>query len=884
MAIKPHLFLNNPRGQKRNFNAQRAIKSPDIPDKAPEVYRSQKDKLLQCLNTFYARLNTRLQERTLELPAHLEYIEVHLFSIFNNNDTFKTKTRFKEFGLIPVLYRNFNQSVIFAINNHDKFQRFVNILEQFIQSQDNVSPKGTPYSIATIIYDFEFLSTEKIAGFYSNNLIISLVNRNKDIGREYDSIHASLLDHLDTLKLSGNIDNFASDEHSTIEIKNISVEQVGILAKNFDIIFKIHSLRMPTIRENEYNIPELTWNITIDPPQTGVIIGVIDNGVRRIQPLENIILDSILDITNTANPDPTRTTHTHGTVVASLAAVGADIFDTTKIHFTADAFIMPIKILDANDGSFNIYDIERVITSAAREGVKIFNLSVCGTGIGYNSTVSEYAYLLDKLTYNLDILIFIATGNLDEEDINAMHNDVVLDFHSYPNHFYNPNELSDQHACEATNICIPSESYNNVTVGAIADNYQQNSLTDLTPLKELPAYYTRKHYINPLQKINGTNFQDSQKNKNLNKPDIVMPGGDRRDAGAAMQVFGFGQNGNDFYNLDSGTSLAAPLAANIAAKILGQYNNLTMQSVKALILNSADPLVDSQFLEALELKIKEEESQSVFNLAYSRLEKNQKKVINSKFSAQSIYKSLIGFGTPSQEKALYSDSKSVTVVVQDVIPAKTYKVININIPEYLLDYSKDLPILNLEATLCYKFYPIWGNHLAYNPLHISFNYIKSSELDNPDRTAEIISDNKDEYFNQFYEDDMDDAAKGKARKKALGIKSELKSWSEDFFPPANKPFSNVQRLKLQINKNEIRKVNNQISLAVRCTYKPDLERETSNHLDQSLHEFSIALNISEKPNEELRDYDLYDSLLACNELNAIGELDLDNDLNIDLEV
>ena len=883
MANKPHLFLNNPRGQKKHFNASRTFKSPKIPDKAPEIYRNQKDKLFQCLNTFNARLNIRRQERTLEVPAHLEYIEVHFFSIFNNNDTFKTKTRFREFGLSPVLYRNFNQSVIFAIKDHDKFQRFIDVLEKFIQSQDNVSPKGKPYNIATIIYDFEFLSTEKIAGFYADDIIMSLVNRNTDIKKDFDSIYANLLHHLDNLRLKDVLDNYATDEHSTIEIKNISADQVDILAKNFDIIFKIQSLRMPTTRENEYNIPELTWNVTIDPPETGVIIGVIDNGVRRIRPLEHIILDSILDITNRANPDPTRATHTHGTVVASLAAVGTDLFNADKTHFVADAFIMPIKILDANDGYFNIYDIERVIRKAAREGVKIFNLSVCGTGIGYNSTVSEYAYLLDKLTYNLDILIFIAAGNLDEEDINAMHDDVNLDFHSYPNHFYNPNELSDQHACEATNICIPSESYNNITVGAIAENFQQDSLTDLTPLKDLPAYYTRKHYINPLQKINGTNFQDSQKNKNLSKPDIVMPGGDRRDRGAGMQVFGFGLNGNDFYNLDSGTSLATPLAANIAAKILGKYGDLSMQSVKALILNSAEPLVDCQFLDGLELKIKEEESQSVFNVAYSQLEKKQKTAINSKFSAESIYKSLIGFGTPRLEKALFSDSKSVTVVIQDVIPAKTYKVINIDIPEYLLNYSKDSAILNLEATLCYKFYPVWGNHLAYNPLHISFNYVKSSELDDPNRTAEILSNSKDQYFDQFYEDGMDDDAKRKARKRALGIKTELKSWSEDFYPPANKPFSNVQRLKLQINKNEISKVNNQISLAVRCTHKSELEQELLDHLAQRSHEFSIVLNISEKPNKELRNYDLYDELIACNELEAIGAMDLDNDLNVDLE-
>jgi subtilisin family serine protease len=884
MEKKPHLFLNNPRGQNKRFNATRKIDPQEIPDKAAEAYRPQKDKLAHSLRSFMNGLFMRRQERTIDVPAHLEFIEVHFFMIFSNNDNFQTKTRFKAFGLCPVLYRNFNQSVVFAITDHEKFQDFVDILQNYINSQDSVSPKNRSYSIATIIYDFEFLTTDKIGINYSNDLILSLVTRSADIKKDYDSILAGLFDHLDALKTGGEVDNYYSDEHSTIEIKNISPANVSILLKNFDIIFKIQSLRIPTIKEDEFNIPHLTWNVTIQPPENNIVIGILDNGVRVIRPLENIIVESNLDLTNRAYPNPTVANHPHGTVVASLAAVGVDLFDNDRNDFIADAYIMPIKVLDFNDGCFNIYDIESAIKKAYREGVKIFNLSVCGPTINYNSVVSEYAYLLDKLTYNLDILIFIAAGNLDESDIIAMNEaDNLTDLHRYPNHFYNPNQVSDYHACEATNICIPAESYNNITVGAIAENFRVGTLPDLTPLKELPAYYTRKHYINPLAKINGTNFQDSQKNKNLNKPDIVMPGGDRLDSNSGMQVFGFGLNGNDFYNLDSGTSFSAPLAANLAAKIMGKYADLTMQSIKALILNSANPLVDSSFLVDIEKKIKEDESQATFGIPFDDLDKKQKKAIHPKFSADTMYKNLVGFGTPQIEKALFSDDKSVTVIVQDIIPAKTYKVININIPEYLLKYSKSSAILYLDATLCYKFFPVWGNQLAYNPLHISFNFVNSKEDNNPGKTAEILSDSKHSYFDEFYEEGMTDKDKLKARRKALGIKADLKPWSEDFFPPANKPFSNVQQLSLQINKDEIHKTNNQISLAIRCTHKIDLEQELLDHLVQGAHEFSIALNISEKSNSELGAYKLYDELVACNSMDSIGQAAIDNDLNADLD-
>ena len=112
--------------------------------------------------------------------------------------------------------------------------------------------------------------------------------------------------------------------------------------------------------------------------------------------------------------------------------------------------------------------------------------------------------------------------------------------------------------CEATNLCMPGESFNNITVGAIAENLAPGTPTDLTELKELPAYYTRKHNFDYSKKINGSDFSRSQINRNINKPDIVMPGGDRLRQISAMQVLGFGDQG-DFYIKDSGTSLATPL-------------------------------------------------------------------------------------------------------------------------------------------------------------------------------------------------------------------------------------------------------------------------------------------------------------------------------------
>ncbi len=125
---------------------------------------------------------------------------------------------------------------------------------------------------------------------------------------------------------------------------------------------------------------------------------------------------------------------------------------------------------------------------------------------------------------------------------------------------------------------------------------------------------------------------------------------------------------------------------------------------------------------------------------------------------------------------------------------------------------------------------------------------------------------------------MDKKEKSKKRKKVLGIKSEMQSWSEDFYPKSNKPFSNVQSLEIKINTREIRKVKNQISLIIRSTCKTDLDKNITDLLKNTSHDFSIVMTISEKTNVELEDFDLYEELYNCNDLSIIAGLDIEPDI------
>ena len=663
--MKPHLLLNNPRGEQRRFDASRSFKKePERPTPAPSAYRPQKDKLGTSLGRFRRKRQQRAISRTLRVPTHIDYVRLDFFDIFYNHPVFKTKSRFRnDFGLVPVAYANFNQTVYFVIADEGKFATFLTLLQAFINSRDTVPPGGTPYAITTLIYDFEFLSTDQILqNRPEGDVILSLVNADDTIADSFETIFNQLIEHVRSLSREERSVEVFTDRMSTIEISNITREEVKAIANNFDIIYKIQSLRTPVIRPNQFNVPHLTWNIELAPPQKNVVIGVLDNGVRAIDPLRRILVNYNLDITNKSRPNPLQAAHPHGTVVASLAALGTGFFDTTRTDFTSSAYILPIKILNLTEGQFKVYDIISAIQMAIRKGVRIFNLSVTGPSKMYNEAVTEYAYLLDRLAYENDILIFIAAGNLDEETIEAMQADVSAglhrDFHVYPLHFYNPSKLSDHHSCEAINLAMPGESFNNITVGAIADNKISGPPSGLTPLKELPAYYTRKHYIDYTKRINGTEFRKSQINYNINKPDIVMPGGDRLGEAVGMQVFGFGDQGNDFYYKDSGTSLATPLAANLAARLVGLYPSLNMQSVKALIINSSTkPLSSSEFLDDLVADVRRNFSREKFGKAYTQLSAAEKKIVHEKINSDDLYQRLVGYGLPDEGKALYSDKQ-----------------------------------------------------------------------------------------------------------------------------------------------------------------------------------------------------------------------------------
>ena len=120
--------------------------------------------------------------------------------------------------------------------------------------------------------------------------------------------------------------------------------------------------------------------------------------------------------------------------------------------------------------------------------------------------------------------------------------------------------------------------------------------------------------------------------------------------------------------------------------------------------------------------------------------------------------------------------------------------------------------------------------------------------------------NAEEYASKRASDDKD----------RMAIKSSVGSWSDDFYPVSSKMFSNVQKMSLNISRDEIIKVQNQISIIFRCTGRE--------YLEGTNHPFSFVLTIEQKHSAELDGNSLYDSLEQVNIVEAIAQAALEAEL------
>lgn len=857
---KSHLFLKNEPGISLKFNRTRGRDSKENVSEEEKNYCRQRENFAHCRTQFEQELEKRHQARSREISVeHLDMLSIDFLKIADRE---LIENYCRSYGLSDLVYSNMNQTVLFAISDRERFNdAFMTQIGAFIAENNNA---GTNYKVLTLMAGFSYWSSEAMDPFGTakgdaDDVLLELTESSARTANKHQAIVKEMETYLDSKKIA-----YTQIETGVLyQLKFISKEDLEVLLDNFDIIHRIQSLYMTRVRPNALGEVERVSDASLNLLEGAPTIGVIDTGVLRLPVLEPILEQEGLDLVDKETPYPYEidlsSDSSHGTTVATLAAFGNNFYRNMDADVVdADAKIFSIKVQKGEIGLANIAAIKEAIIQAHQDyGVRIFNLSMSVRVKGYNQGVSTYAYVLDRLAYAYDLLIFISVGNLSVDDIEYMQSvaadpetsDKVKRFLKYPNHYYNPFVTLEETGChdgECMNLCEPSESMNNMSVGAIAESYNPNHGNHGLSLgREFPAYYSRKYHMDYNSLINGTRFKNNQKNKNLFKPDIVMPGGDQLDVESRMLILAPRMDGTGLkMEQNSGTSYATPLAANIAAKIVRRYPNLNMQSVKALMINSAEP-INEHYLNGTIHELK-----SLDNNSYPDVDRNEKTLLSKKYSAERLSKYISGHGVPNISKCIDSDDNRCTFVIEDTIVFDSHKVVNLNIPDYLLRYSKKGSVLTLTATLCYKFDPKRNSVLSYCPLHIAFNFGNSMNHDDPKKNAE-------EYATQRVAEDED----------RMAIKSDVGAWSDDFFPLSSKMFSNVQKMSLNMSRDEIEKVQNQISIIFRCSGRDWLVGQS--------YPFSFVLTIEQKHSAELDGHSLYDGLELVNDVEVIAQAALE---------
>lgn len=813
MPERPHLLFRNPAEgvveyrplPRAVFNLEEEEDTLDY-TRMRENFRTYRRQLIE-------QREQRHSDRSIEIPQHIDYIEIHFFGPY---DYEKFSNHYRTvFGLIPVSFRKFNTIGLFAVLNETRFAEFLEQLQRFIDTEDHTGE--LPYNVnIRYIKEFFLLTNERIVDFTTlyDNALLNLVESEELLIDLILPIEGRLQAYLGEQNLTFSY----NPTNRTIQIWNITVDSINSILSNFDIIHSVNSSLSGVVRPSAFATPIRAFGFTVTPPDDDApSIGILDTGVSELTPLAPIIVNTNTEydlVGSGSRVDNYDGFRGHGTAVAGFAALGDKLIPDHTGNKVADAWIVSIKIFQ--DGRPRVADtrILETIRSVQRDrGTKIFVLTISDQNHkSTDSSVSAFAYNLDLLAHELDILIFISGGNVHDSYFFSPATGAAT--HDYPNDF----------AHEFTNIKSPAESMNNFAVGACAANFEAGITSGIAIDGTFPAIYSSKFHYNFHDGI----LSRTQGNKYLKKPDVIYNGGDWDNTGnpSVAGLKHISARTGEYFLKNTGTSFSAPLLANIAAKIILKYPELRMQTVKALIINSAKIPALANFFDAL---------------------------------PRPVTNHIIGYGIPNQIECLYSDDNSVSMILEDEIRPDRIKSYDLNIPAYLLTKENTSTVLDIKMTLCFSFEPILNNQMAYCPIHIGFGLFKNLPLT---ATRSVPNEDGEEVFESI----------GLTRNTADNIRIKSgQSWSEDYYFKM-KLLSNTQKLELVYNKDDIRSNENKFKLAVNCLRHKILSPVQKDHYNTS-HRFSLAINIKERPHQNTVVGNLYNELIAINTLESVADLE-----------
>lgn len=385
---------------------------------------------------------------------------------------------------------------------------------------------------------------------------------------------------------------------------------------------------MPSEEQKEWS-KELLERLNKTDNGSEPYVCIIDTGVNVEHPLLKPFTDINSQMTITPDADPTDK-NGHGTGMAGLAMWG-DLTDAlaTSNKFDIGHRLESVKVLNHNGDNADkplglvtsdaVSEVENIY--AARN--RIFSMSLSASTGTDRGRASSWSSALDALTSDYlaerayPKLFMVCAGNTGS-DLKAL-----IDYPDY-------NFLQDIHD--------PAQAWNVITVGAYTNKVTLTESGDYQPLAKSGG----------LSPYSTTSTIWDRKNTPI-KPDIVFEGGNiGRDlfGCAGMHDLNLLSTNSDFsqrhFQTTNATSAATALAARFAAQVKVEYPDLWPETVRALMIHSADWTDEMYRL-----------------VSDNHTGKNIKKGEMAKLTR------LVGFGVPNLDKAIKSANNSLSLVVQD---------------------------------------------------------------------------------------------------------------------------------------------------------------------------------------------------------------------------
>lgn len=615
---KKHFFLGNQIAEARSFTPRpKQIQQPTMPERNRQEHAVY---IKDNYNTVIDKAINALSQRSEKgLP-----VANGVYMNFDMVSSFVPQTLAKSSGasILRISEDKGDGNVDVTIYVKKEKKDWLNKKTDEYADEEICTKKGNPKN-ATLIEPINSIEQADIHNLYTSaedfDMLPDDVQQTFEIwvtkGEDYDV--KELTETLGSLGLISTGKNVLDFDGVAVLLIRATKQQLYELPLSIGYIEGIRPYKQPSIlvkshKENREWSELIKGEIEISKGNDSVKIGLLDSGVNNshelIAPaLSDDMMKSAIGVSDTID-------HSfHGTDMAGLILYGdlTDLIYGHKKSFILENSLVSVKIFESGyetDSDFYGAVIEDAIQQAHEMGAFIQCMAVTDDN-SYDCKSTSSSAALDESIYNggnCDRMVVVSVGNIETTEIDAT------------------NYIE---SCRANTVKSPAQAWNTLTVGA----YTEKVVVTDRQYKALAA----PGGISPMSRTSW-----SWRN-GLNKPEIVMEGGNvanhpvfqtttHSDLSLISTSSDLAESLEPFY----ATSAATALAARLAARIKAVNPNLSLLSVRGMMVHSA------------------------------RWTKEMERIggINEIMP-------ICGYGVPDEEMALFSNEKYVTYIFEnELIP------------------------------------------------------------------------------------------------------------------------------------------------------------------------------------------------------------------------